>query len=357
MKLELRRVTVKSPGARDARRSWPERERLLLRLSDEQGLFGVGEASPLPGYSPDVLADVESALRGVNGSELELAVGSWQLADEQSAAREVLCQVGRLVSDRVPAARMGIETAALDFLSRRARVSAPTWLGAPSGAALRLAALIGAAAEPQLLERARGAIEQGYTHLKIKVGAAGLLREEVAAIAALRDALAPGVSLRLDANGAWSATELRDAWQVLQSCGLELFEEPGQLPDSLLGELPLALDESLQGLTAGQVADRLRQQRAQAVVLKPTALGGLSHCLELAKLAAAAGVGVVLSHCFEGSLAFRAAAAVALALPAGLAAGLSPHAGLSPNAVANLVGSGTLHVWSEPGLGDPVAFE
>jgi L-alanine-DL-glutamate epimerase-like enolase superfamily enzyme len=351
MKLELRRVTVPSPGARDARRNWPERERLLLRLCDSQGAFGLGEASPLPGYSRDALADVEAALRGLDAAALER-----QLADGTSAAVEALRSVGRLVSDQVPAARMGLETAALDLLSRRAGVSAPTWLGAPEGAALRLAALIGPAAEPELLERARGALTQGYTHLKIKVGAAGLLREELAAIAALRDAVGAHVSLRLDANGAWSAIELRSAWQTLRSCGLELFEEPGELPEELLGELPLALDESLQGLTAARVGEALDRTRARAVVLKPTALGGLAHCLELAQLAATARVGIAISHCFEGSLAFRAAAAFALTLPAGLAAGLGPHAGLPAHAVAALVQAGTLHAWSEPGLGEPEAF-
>ena len=61
MKLELRRVTVRSPRAQDARRSWPERESLLLRLSDEGGQRGLGEATPLPGYSPDRLDQVEAA--------------------------------------------------------------------------------------------------------------------------------------------------------------------------------------------------------------------------------------------------------------------------------------------------------
>jgi L-Ala-D/L-Glu epimerase len=357
MKLELRRVTAPSPGARDARRSWPARERLLLRIYDAQGTSGLGEASPLPGYSPDALGDVEAALRGVDGSELERALRRAPSAGEKHGAIATLHEVGQLVSERFPAARMGLETAALDLLSRRAGVSAPHWLGAPSAAAVRLAALLGAASEPALLERARAALEQGYTHLKIKVGAAGLLREEVAAIAGLRDAVAPGVSLRLDANGAWSARELRDAWQVLRRCGLELFEEPGELPEALLGDLPLALDETLQGLTALQVADELRRRRAQALVLKPTALGGLAHCFELSQLAEGAGAGAVLSHCFEGSLAFRATAALALALPVGLAAGLSPHAALPVDAVANLIRSGTLHTWSEPGLGDPIAFE
>lgn len=270
---------------------------------------------------------------------------------------DTLRRVGMLVAGDVPAARMGLETAALDLLSRKAGLSAARWLGAPDDAAVRLAALIGPAAEPGLLERARGAVEQGYEHLKIKVGAAGRCREEVAAIVGVRQALDASVSLRLDANGAWSEGELLDAWQTLRGCGLELFEEPGALPEGLLRELPLALDESLQGLTAGEVSSALERSQARAVVLKPTELGGLAHCLELAQLARAASVGVVWSHCFEGALAWRAAAAAALAQPGGVAHGLAPHAGLTSDEASSLVRAGTLHTWSEPGLGQPGAFE
>jgi hypothetical protein len=64
---------------------------------------------------------------------------------------------------------------------------------------------------------------------------------------------------------------------------------------------------------------------------------------------------VVISHCFEGPLAFRAAAALALALPSGLAHGLAPHAGVAGAALP--VQAGSLHAWSEPGLGEPGGFE
>ena len=64
MKLERRRVSVRTPRAQDARRTWPTRDSLLVRLTDTAGYEGVGEASPLPGYSQDLLEDVEPALGG-----------------------------------------------------------------------------------------------------------------------------------------------------------------------------------------------------------------------------------------------------------------------------------------------------
>ncbi len=42
--------------------SWTTRHGLLLQLFCEEGLFGQGEASPLPGYSRDTIEECEAAL-------------------------------------------------------------------------------------------------------------------------------------------------------------------------------------------------------------------------------------------------------------------------------------------------------
>ena len=84
------------------------------------------------------------------------------------------------------------------------------------------------------------------------------------------------------------------------------------------------------------------------------ALGGLQHCFRLAQLARARNVSVVISHCFDGPFAWRAAAALCLALPPGRAQGLAPHAGIAAwQAVAPPVRQGMLQAWDEPGLGSP----
>ena len=86
-------------------------------------------------------------------------------------------------------------------------------------------------------------------------------------------------------------------------------------------------------------------------------LGGLSHCLELGRRARALNLGVVVSHSFDGPVALAAAAALALALPAGIAQGLAPHAGLSawPPIPLPIVGA-KLQAWSGAGLGPAAAL-
>jgi L-alanine-DL-glutamate epimerase-like enolase superfamily enzyme len=345
MKLELRRVTALTPGARDARRSWPERQSLLLRLSDAQGASGSGEASPLPGYSSDALEDVEALLKTIEVSRIAAAL-------EQPSVTHALSAVAALSPPELPSARMALETAALDFLSRRAGVPAPSLLGAEPHAVRDLAELIGPASSPELFGNAERALAAGFRHLKLKLGGAPQLEQELAAVVALRERLGPGIGLRLDANGSLTAPQLESAWKTLAMLSIELFEEPGAVPEALRGQLPLGLDESLQGRDVAVAAELLDQRQARFAVLKPMALGGLSHCLQLAKRAAGGGHDVVISHCFDGPWALRAAAALALALPSGVAHGLAPHAGLQGfPATPSPVQQGSLKAWSEPGLG------
>ncbi len=346
MRLELRRVTVQSPRAQDARRAWPTRDTLLVRITDADGHVGVGEASPLPGYSRDQLADVEVALA-------QLATPSLAAALDLLPTRAALREVADLVPLSLPSARMALETAALDLLGRRQGLSAPLLLGAAPAATRPLAELLGPASAPTLLADAERAVRAGFADLKLKLGAPGRLQQEVDGVTALRKRFTH-VTVRLDANRNLSPEDVASAWQVLSRLNIELFEEPSAVSAPEIATLPLGLDESLQGLDESAVAALLRTRQARCLVLKPMALGGLDHCWRLAECARDLGADVVVSHCFDGPFAWRAAAALALALPRGRAHGLAPHAGLEGWSLQALpIRNGCLETWKEPGLGAP----
>ncbi len=343
MKLELERVRFETAGVRDARRVWAERESILLSWSEGRAR-AVGEAPPLRGYSRDELGRVAAALRGLSPAAVASAL-------EHDSALAALTALSELLPSDLPSARMALETAALDWLGRRRGVPAPELLGAQPGTQRTLAALLGPAGAPTLFRDAERALEAGFRHLKLKLGEPGELDRELDALASLRQRLDPSIALRLDANGVLGAEELERAWPVLEPLRIELFEEPGTLPARLTGVLPLAPDESLQGLAPGAALELVQARAARWVVLKPTALGGLAHCLRLAELAHQAGSNVVVSHCFDGPFAFRAAAALALALPASAAHGLAPHPALAGWSTGPLpVHGAVLSAWSEPGL-------
>lgn len=349
MKIALRRRAYATAGAGNARQQWRERHALTVRLNDERGAVGFGEAAPLPAYSPDTLDSAERALHAVRAAHIEAAL-------DCSDAWVAIDGVAALIPATQPAARFALECAALDLIGRRRGATAPAVLGARPDASRSLASLVGAARDPGLIEAALAAFESGYRCCKIKVGAAGeadAMAAEIDALRALRARLGIAVSLRVDANRALTPARAAQFCAGIEPLGIEMFEEPCTLgPMPIATSIPFALDESLQGVMPGALARVAADRGARYVVLKPMALGGLSHCRALAQAALAGGVVPIVSHSFDGPLAWRASAALALALDTPVAHGLAPHAGLGdwvPEAAC--VSRGMLRGWQAPGLG------
>lgn len=356
---ELRALSAPmAQPAGNAHRQWPQRAGLLLRLVDEEGAVGLGEAAPLPGYSADELADGAAHLRRVNWSALDLELDEvgGLLGFAPATARELA---------RLPlAARCAAETALLTLVACRRAVPLATLLrGEPPPAAVPVSALLVGESPESLLASARAAVARGFSTLKIKIGRPDGAAWELAALQVLRRQLGPAVALRLDANRAWSLAEASARLAPLVELAPELVEEPladaRQLP-RLRTPLPIALDESLQHLDpAAEVAPLLAAGAARALCLKPMALGGPLRCLQLARLAAAQGAPAFCTHLFDGTVALAAAAALALALPLPLACGLDAHPGLAlgPAAALQLIGAPLILPPTAPGLGPELAAE
>ncbi len=336
-------------GARSAQRAWPHRSGLLVELRTGSSR-GLGEASPLPGFSSDTLQEAETAL-----GSLDLAALGRAVSIEDTG--EALKSVAELLPPGQAAARMALETAALDLRGHQRCLSAPALLGADRGAERALAWLVDAP-NTRGVEAIRCAQQAGFSHFKIKLGAAGNLENEILGVRKVRQALGAGPRLRLDANHGWSEAEARSACTALEAVDIEFIEDPCKgLARPLGTRIPIALDESLQGLDPDDLEALAARCGACFVVLKPMVLGGLSRCLELGRRAGALNLGVVVSHSFDGPVAFAAAAALALALPTTIAQGLAPHSGLFAWPEIPLpVAHAALHVWSTPGLGLAAAW-
>jgi o-succinylbenzoate synthase len=341
VKLTLKRYSGDSVGARNAQHAWRRRSGILVEL-DGDAAHGLGEASPLPGFSTDTLAEAEAALAAVDVRALERALDRPEIHAALKAAAHLLPRTQC-------AARMALETAALDWRARRAGVSAAELLGVGPRAERALAWLVTATDDAGV----RSAQAAGYRHFKLKIGALGDLAAEVAAVIDFRGRLGTESQLRLDANQSWTEVEAQSACRALAAAAVEFIEEPCQrLSRPLDTDIAIALDESLRGCRPDEIEGLVRQTGARVVVLKPMLLGGLTHCLELGHRAAALGLGVVVSHSFDGPVALIAAAVLALALPTPCAQGLAPHAGLAawPSVTLPIVGA-ALRAWHGPGLG------
>jgi L-alanine-DL-glutamate epimerase-like enolase superfamily enzyme len=311
--------------AESLQRSSRQRPSVLLWLHDEAGRIGVGEASPLPPFSGE---DADGCARVLTRARDHLG----PLDDDAPPAAQVTAALqpfGRAL-DAVPAARFALETALLDLIGQRRGVSIAACLGGPSTYdRVPVNALLVAPPLDTLAERAAAVAARGFTTLKIKLRATdedGFARE-LAALHEVRARLPLPYELRLDPNAAWAEDVARRHLEALAPIAPRFVEQP-VAADRLhrLGAcaVPWAADESL---VHPELVERLlTAPGCAAFILKPPVLGGLLRARDLALRAQERGIGVVVTHFFDGPHGMAAACELALSLPERpLACGLAPH--------------------------------
>ena len=330
--LEFRRPLAEPMSS--AAGTWNERRGLLLVLEDSGGHVGLGEASPLPGYSSDTLEAAREAL-------LALPAGATLLP-----------------ADASPAAHAALEAAYLDLRARE--LGQPAWtLQAPLEAAAEIAPgdSLGLSQwlpnhRDRALDVARRSVERGVRWFKVKLepgSGTGL-----AILVALRAEYGTSVTLSADANCSYRREALQSLLPELRQLSLAWIEEPVSEPLAAPLGIPVALDESLQA--GSHDFARARALGVAAVMLKPTTLGGFLAVRRLALAAAEHGIASIASHTLEGPVGYMATATVGLSLGGRFAHGLGPHSGLGgfrPPALHPV--RDELVAWREPGFG--VALE
>jgi L-Ala-D/L-Glu epimerase len=285
LELEPFSLRLRSP-VRAAWGTLERRELLRVRLRDTGNDFGVGEAAPLEAYDGVSLADVRE--------ELERG------------------------EPTLPHAVAAVDMAEWDLKGRRDGRPVAALLAADPLGAVPVNALVGAEDPATAAAQAADAVAAGFRCVKVKAG----VGDDVDRLTAVRQAVGPGVALRVDANGAWSVEEAVAALEALAPVGIELCEEPVHGLEGLRAvraavEVPISMDETARepGAVESGVTD--------AVCLRIGGHGGISRVLEKAAAARAAGSDVYLASTFDGpagvAAALHAAAALRVTRPCGLA--------------------------------------
>lgn len=285
---------------------------LILKFGLDEPDLGYGEIAPLPGLSRETLDQaLESAIRwsGLLG----------RLPKDPGEREQALA----FLQD-TPSVAFGIECATFGF---RHSIGSPYALGlfSKSRRSVSVNALISGTLD-NAVEQALAVRDRGFRAAKLKVGRQ-TPETDVETVWQVREALGDAVALRLDANRAWDLDAAVTFARGAQDCRIEYLEEPLASPEHLREfvrrtGVPVALDETLmeQGSFQGFLHDK---DWVKAVVLKPTVLGGIGRCGQLAYDALEFGITPVVSSCFESGLGLIALARFASALttediPAGL---------------------------------------
>ena len=345
------RLPMRAP-MQTARAAIEYRAGVVVEFTDEAGLRGYGEASPLPEFGE---GDADDVLRLIETHAQAVASGGLPDGLDVPGAAALSCALDVAALD-LEGRQRGLPVAALLTEEPRARVTAD--------------AVIGDGPPEQALAQVREAWAAGFRTLKLKV-AAKPPDDDVRRVQAIREAL-PDARLRLDANGGWDEPTALATLERLAACDIELVEQPvpvgaGEALARIHGAATsrVAADEGVSSVEEGR---RLLVAGAiGALVLKPMRLGGVRPALTLARDAAERGVPCIVTTTFDSGIGVAAALHLAAAVPS-VGALPDPAHGLATadHLAADIVTEsprphdGALDVPARPGLGvelDPDALE
>ncbi|MGH9017701.1 MAG: enolase C-terminal domain-like protein, partial [Acidimicrobiales bacterium] len=191
-----------------------------------------------------------------------------------------------------------------------AREAAHVGWPAARRAAVPVNAVIGPLSPSAAAAAAADAVGRGFACIKVKVGDG----DDVARVSEVRNAVGPGVALRVDANGAWDVEEAERRLTAMAHYGLELAEQPVASLEDLARlrrrvDVALAADESVR--TTDDAVRLARLDAADVVVVKVQPLGGVRAALAVVE---AAGRPALVTSMIETSVGLAAGLALAAAL-------------------------------------------
>jgi o-succinylbenzoate synthase len=283
-------------------------ESLVVEIRDSDGRSGYGEAPQVWRITGESVAGAQACVREELGRRL---VG--RDPDDVVAA----CRDTRAAVVGNHSAKAALDVALHDLAARRRGVPLTAFLGG-SASSVTTDVTLSAGAAGSLAAAARDRVAEGFTVLKMKVGADA--SGDLARVAAVRDAVGPAIRIRLDANQGWTPREAVRIIRGIEEAGsdVELVEQPvahGDLDGlawvSQRVDTPIMADEAVFGIR--DLVEVIRRRAADMVNVKLAKCGGLEPARTLLGLAEAQGMGTILGSMMEGPIGVGAAASLAAA--------------------------------------------
>jgi L-Ala-D/L-Glu epimerase len=282
-------------------------DNILVRLRTEDGVTGLGEASPysavtgetqatdvamavplaqiVKGRDPFMLAGIDEDMEAVapNSSSIRAAfeMALWDICGKIS---------GQPVCSLLGQYRKQFETDVTIFLDTPAAMA----------------------------EAAHEQVKRGFKAIKIKVGDSPV--KDVDRLVMIREALGADIHLRIDANQGWTPAEAVKVLHAVKKCDIELCEQPvaswdweGMAFVRSHADLPIMADESVH--TSNDLLAGIRAEAIDLVNIKLMKTGGILSAVKIAHVAEAANLRAMLGCMAETRLGLTAAAHVVASQP------------------------------------------
>jgi len=288
---------------------------IYLTTPNTKDRIGIGECSIIPGLSPDFN----------------------DFTEYESKIQEVCQNIEYYIENQnklesYPSILFGLETALLDLNSEKKGVFFDTYFTRRERG-IPINGLIWMGSKENMLQQIEEKLLQGFTCLKMKVGAIDF-DQELDILKSIRNRFSPSeIELRVDANGAFSVKDALAKLDQLSKFQLHSIEQPikqGQIEEmaDLCSKtpLPIALDEELIGVYGMENKKQLLSHvKPQYIILKPSLHGGLKGSTEWINIAESYNIPWWMTSALESNIGLNTIAQFASTfknnLPQGLGTG------------------------------------
>ncbi len=279
---------------------------VLATIELADGTLGHGEAAPLPPYNGETQADALAALR---------SAAAWIGGRDPRDWRALGTELARSSPVRSGSARGALEMALLDALTRHLGLPLVKFLGG-AGTELETDMTVTTGSAAEAAAAARDIRARGIRQIKVKVGGKSGPAHDLERIAAIH-AVAPDSPLILDGNAGVSRAAATELIRGLKARGIApALLEQWLAKDDLSGMRALraesgwlvAADESV---TSAADATRIADAQAADVLNIKLMKDGVAAGLDIAAVARARGLGLMIGGNVESILAMTVSACFA----------------------------------------------
>lgn len=310
--LDFKRPAGTSRGVLLQKHSW------IIEI-EKDGIVGLGECSIIPGLSPDYQSNEQYEQKL---EEVVNAICS-EVLHEKNAA---------IVLKDFPSLLFGVECAFLDLKNGGKQIYFQNDFSAGTKK-IDINGLIWMGDEAFMKAQIEDKLAQGFTTIKMKIGAIQF-DTEIQLLTSIRTNFPKEqITLRVDANGAFTLDEAKVKLAQLAALDIHSIEQPIkagqwlQMAD-LCKEtpLPIALDEELIGINDYIKKQELLQTiKPQYIILKPSLHGGIAGTREWIELAQHQNIDWWMTSALESNIGLKAicdfTAEYDTSLPQGLGTG------------------------------------
>ncbi|NMB81972.1 MAG: o-succinylbenzoate synthase [Ignavibacteria bacterium] len=268
-----------------------ERTGFYLTIRDCSGNLGLGEISPLPGFSNESLQEAENDINNLINffSEKEFEF-NFTFNLELLSGRKI-----------VPSAIFGFEQALINLLLQQNNPVVTNFLSSIKKNLIEINSIVDISEPAETLNKVNDAINTGYRTIKLKIGRKNF-DEDLTIIDSIRNNIPEEIQLRLDPNGAWDVDTAFINLQKLSGYNIQYIEDPCTHPDCMLklnsmSPIPIALDLCVN--TMEDLATHISSGKFKYIVVKPMLLGSIVKLIELIKVANSMHVNLIISSAFE----------------------------------------------------------